>query len=73
MELAARAGYDPSAGVTLWQKMLQASKGAPPKFLSTHPPGDERIREIQKMLPRVDGLYAAAPKPTRSYGPPKAG
>ena len=73
MELAARAGYDPAAGVTLWQKMLQASKGAPPKFLSTHPPGDERIREIQKMLPRVDGLYARAAKPPKEFGPPARG
>jgi predicted Zn-dependent protease len=71
MELAARAGYDPAAGVTLWQKMLRASEGAPPAFLSTHPPGDKRIREIEKMLPRVDGLYAAAAKPRQNYGPPK--
>ena len=28
LDLAARAGYDPSAGVTLWQKMLKASQGA---------------------------------------------
>jgi predicted Zn-dependent protease len=71
MELAARAGYDPAAGVTLWQKMLRASEGAPPAFLSTHPPGEKRIREIQKVLPRVDGLYAAAAKPRQNFGPPK--
>jgi predicted Zn-dependent protease len=73
MELAARAGYDPGAGVTLWQKMLQVNQGAPPAFLSTHPPGEERIRRIQDMLPRVDGLYARAPKPRRDYGPPRQG
>ena len=37
IELAARAGYDPRAGITLWQKMAAASKGAPPEWLSTHP------------------------------------
>ena len=39
MEIAARGGYDPAAGVTLWQKMGAASKGAPPQWLSTHPAG----------------------------------
>lgn len=73
MELAARAGYDPAAGVTLWQKMLEASKGAPPEFMSTHPPGEKRIREIEGKLPKVEGLYARADKPPRNYGPPKKG
>ena len=31
MELAARAGYDPAAGITLWRKMEAAAKGAPPQ------------------------------------------
>lgn len=72
MELAARAGYDPAAGVTLWQKMLEASKGAPPEFMSTHPPGEKRIREIEAKLPKVAGLYERASKPPRNYGPPKS-
>ena len=70
MDLAARAGHDPAAGVTLWQKMLAASKGAPPVFLSTHPAGDTRIRDIQSKLPKVQPLFAAAEKPTRRFGPP---
>jgi predicted Zn-dependent protease len=70
MELAARAGYDPSAGVSLWQKMMQASQGAPPEFLSTHPAGQTRIRDIQGRLPKVEPLYARAPKPERDFGPP---
>jgi Zn-dependent protease with chaperone function len=73
MELAARAGYDPAAGVTLWQKMLEASKGAPPEFMSTHPPGEKRIREIEGKLPKVNGLYAQAAKPGKDYGPPAKG
>jgi predicted Zn-dependent protease len=73
MELAARAGYDPAAGVTLWRKMLEASQGAPPEFMSTHPPGDKRIHEIEAKLPKVAGLYARAPKPPRDYGAPKRG
>ena len=57
MEIAARAGYDPRSGVTLWQKMSAASKGAPPQWLSTHPSGNTRIEEIQANLPKVLPLY----------------
>jgi predicted Zn-dependent protease len=57
MELAARAGYDPRAGVTLWQKMSAANKGAPPQWLSTHPSGTTRIGDIEANLPKVMPLY----------------
>jgi predicted Zn-dependent protease len=60
MELAARAGYDPQSGITLWTKMSQASKGAPPQWLSTHPSGATRIDTIKKHLPEVMGLYERA-------------
>jgi predicted Zn-dependent protease len=60
MELAARAGYDPRSGVTLWQKMSAASKGAPPQWLSTHPAGTTRIKTIEKNLPDVMPLYQRA-------------
>ena len=70
MDLAARAGYDPGAGVTLWQKMMSANKGAPPEFLSTHPAGDTRIKDIQAKLPKVQPLFERAEKPPRVYGPP---
>jgi predicted Zn-dependent protease len=70
MELAARAGYNPAAGVTLWQKMGAVSKGAPPEFLSTHPSGPTRIKDIEANLPKVEGLYARAPKPERRFEPP---
>ena len=57
MELAARAGFDPRAGVSLWQKMAVASRGAPPQWLSTHPSGSSRISDIERNLPRVTPLY----------------
>ena len=60
MELAARAGFDPRAGVTLWQKMAAANKGAPPQWLSTHPSGATRIGEIERNLPKVTPLYERA-------------
>jgi predicted Zn-dependent protease len=58
LELMARAGYDPRAAVSLWTKMSDASgAGGPPKFLSTHPAAKERIKDIEKNLPRVLPLY----------------
>jgi predicted Zn-dependent protease len=72
MELAARAGYNPAAGVTLWQKMGAVNKGAPPEFLSTHPSGPTRIKDIEANLPKVEGLYERAPRPERRFEPPPA-
>lgn len=58
MELAARAGYDPRAAITLWKKMgQQAGKNAPPEWFSTHPAGASRIAELERNLPRVMPLY----------------
>ena len=57
MELAARAGYDPAAGVTLWQKMEQAAKVAPPQWISTHPASATRVKLIQDSMKDVAGLY----------------
>jgi predicted Zn-dependent protease len=60
VELAARAGYDPNAAVTLWQKMAQASGGGPPQFLSTHPAPQNRIQDLQAYSARVMPLYESA-------------
>ncbi len=60
MELAARGGYDPSAGVTLWEKMSKAGKGQPPQWLSTHPSHTSRIDNIKKNLKDVLPLYEQA-------------
>lgn len=60
LDLAARAGFDPRAGISLWQKMAAANSKAPLEFLSTHPAGDHRIKEIEKHLPEVMPLYQKA-------------
>lgn len=70
LELAARAGYDPRAGVSLWQKMMRAAQTAPPEFISTHPAGPTRVRDMEVALPKVQPLYAVAPRPPKIYGPP---
>jgi len=69
--MSAQAGYDPRAGVTLWEKMMKASGGSgPPKLLSTHPTNTDRIRDIEARQPRVEPLYAQADKPRERFGPP---
>ena len=73
LELAARAGYDPRAALSLWRKMAQASRGAPPAFLSDHPSNPDRLDVIAANIPRVQGLYDRAPKPDLRFGPPGSG
>ena len=70
MELAARSGYDPRAGVSLWQKMAAASKGAPPQFMSTHPSSSTRIQDIEANLGKVLPLYERADKPAQRFDAP---
>lgn len=61
VELAARAGYDPRAAVTLWQKMAAlGGSSAPPEFLSTHPSASTRSAELQRNAEKVMPLYEAA-------------
>ena len=60
MEIAARAGYDPRAGISLWEKMGAANQGAPPQWLSTHPASGTRIADMRAALPDVMPLYERA-------------
>ena len=61
LELAARAGFNPEAAVVLWRKMGEATGNQSGlAFLSTHPSGPDRIRELQSNVPKVQGLYQAA-------------
>lgn len=79
MDLAARAGFDPRAGIALWEKMGAINKNQPISFLSTHPAGKDRIREMNAnmhlVLPvfaRAKGLDAAKLPPYRSIALPKS-
>ncbi len=62
LELAARAGYNPNAAITLWNKMSKVSEGAPPEFMSTHPASSSRIAALQAAIPKVMPLYEQARK-----------
>lgn len=59
LELAARAGYNPNAAVSLWQKMATLGGGGP-QFLSTHPSSGDRTAALRAAIPRVMPLYEAA-------------
>lgn len=58
LDLAARAGFDPRAGVVLWQKMAALNKRKPIALLSTHPGGAERIDAMNAHMNVLLPLYA---------------
>ena len=53
MVLATKAGYDPEAAVTLWQKMGDLNDERPAEFLSTHPAPENRQAALNVMIPRM--------------------
>lgn len=60
--LAARAGYDPQAGIEVWKRMESMGGGGTPEFLSTHPSHGTRIENMQKWMPRAQQHFRDAPK-----------
>ena len=65
LELSARAGYNPRAAISVWQKMIKATEGKnPPEFLSTHPSGETRIEQLTALMPSVEPLYQSSKKVT---------
>jgi predicted Zn-dependent protease len=62
VELAARAGFDPMAAVTLWQKMGRLGGSRPPEFMSTHPSPENRQQELTRVASAVTPLYQQAVK-----------
>ncbi|MCB9899119.1 MAG: M48 family metallopeptidase [Planctomycetes bacterium] len=60
LELAADAGYDPHAAVTLWERMAALGGERPPEILSTHPSEETRIARLQKAMPKAEKIYAKA-------------
>ncbi len=67
IELAARAGFDPRAAVTLWEKMAKAGD-TPIEFFSTHPAPENRAQRLQALVLQVDPLYQRA-KDNKTAGP----
>ncbi len=55
--LMARAGYQPQAAITLWEKMQKYSGGSNSAFLSTHPSNAQRIQAMREKLPAAQAIY----------------
>jgi predicted Zn-dependent protease len=70
LDVAARAGYDPRAGIALWQKMAALNQRAPIELLSTHPLGNERVEQIQNHMNVLLPLYARTKGTTVDKLPP---
>jgi predicted Zn-dependent protease len=63
VELAAKAGFDPNAAVTLWQKMAKNSGSEGEfDFFSTHPAPQKRIEELRKLVPKMMPYYEQSGK-----------
>jgi len=65
VELAARAGYDPRAAITLWQKMMRLGGGRPPEWLSTHPAPESRVQDLERISAVVMPLYEQSKQTTK--------
>lgn len=68
VELAARAGYDPHAAISLWQKMEKVGGSQPPQWLSTHPSNETRLSDLKQYADKVMPLYVAAKGGSASAG-----
>ncbi len=60
LELAARAGFNPNAAISLWTKMAQSGGKKPAEFLSDHPSDKTRIEDLSNLIPTVMPLYDQA-------------
>lgn len=60
LKLAAKAGYNPEAAVTLWRKMLQVEGASVPEWLSTHPDTRSRLQHVEEEAKRLMPIYAEA-------------
>ncbi len=57
LKLMAKAGFNPTGAITLWQNMKNASEKQMPEILSTHPAPDTRIKQLQEKLPEAMAIY----------------
>ena len=53
LNIMAIAGYNPDEAAKLWVRMKSAHGSSTPKFLSTHPSNDTRIKNLTKWAPEA--------------------
>jgi Zn-dependent protease with chaperone function len=70
LDISARAGFDPRAGVALWRKMASLNRSEPIALFSTHPGGEERIAQIENHMNLLLPLYARTKGTTADRLPP---
>lgn len=59
LNLMAKAGFDPSESVKLWENMKKAGGASPPEFMSTHPANSTRIANLSRNVPEAMKTYQA--------------
>ena len=57
--IAAEAGYDPRAAISLWTRMAARGDGGF-EFLSTHPLPQSRVEELESLIPEAEAVRQAA-------------
>ena len=73
IELAAKAGYDPRAAATLWQKMARVGGASPPQWMSTHPSPENRQQHLASLEGQMMAYYdPSAPHPEYPLTSPDA-
>lgn len=56
--LSAAACYDPEESIGLWERMGQAGGARPPEFMSTHPSGGTRIKQLEGWMDDAKAIQA---------------
>ena len=73
IEIAAKAGYNPNAAISLWEKMGKVEGGGPPQFLSTHPSPANRQERLAELAPQMMAYYEQARRNAPTHAVARAG
>ena len=63
LRVMARAGYDPRHATAFWARMAALGGDSPPEWLSTHPSNENRIQQLEELMPEAVQIYEASQQP----------